>query len=176
LQRIEEVAPSLVATFTPLIHQFTLCIWNKTTIENLITALSDPEISTSSRTVAHMLLKDLASSHPKLFKDAVATLADWIIAQTSQVSPNRSKEDKQAVEDILKTLARLSDLDLAGKQGRDFVDALKTFALNGETEKQGRRATAIILKLKRRNVYADDLVTVLSQDWNASDNRKLCRH
>ena len=97
-----------------------------------------------------------------MFKDVKSTLADWIIAESSQISPNRSREDKEAVEDILKTLARLSDLDLPGKQGREFVDALKRFALEGETERQGRRATAVLLNLKRRNVYADDLVNVSS--------------
>jgi hypothetical protein len=162
IQRIEEVAPSLVATFTPFIQQCSLCIWNKTTVENLITALSEPEIPASSRTVAHILLKNLSLSHPKLFKDVTSTLADWINAESSQISLNRSREDKEAVEDILKTLSRLPDLDLPGKQGREFVVALKRFALEGETERQGRRATAVLLKLKRRNVYADDLVKVSS--------------
>ena len=162
IQRIEEVAPSLVATFTPFIQQCALYIWNKTTVENLIAALSSPEIPASSRTVAHILLKNLSSSHPKLFKDVKSTLADWIIAESAQISPNRTREDKEAVEDILKTLSRLNDLDLPGKPGREFVDALKRFGLEGETERQGRRATTVLLKLKRRNIYADDLVNVLS--------------
>ena len=75
---------------------------------------------------------------------------------------NRSREDKEAVEDMLKSLSRLDGLDLPGKQGRDFVDALKTFALGGETEKQGRRATAVLLRLKRRTAYATELVKVIS--------------
>jgi hypothetical protein len=152
--------PSLLTTFTPFIHHCTLCIWNKTTVENLITALSEPEIPSPSRAVAHILLKGLASTHPKLFKDVIPTLADWIIAEAAKVSPNHNNEDKEAVEDVLKALSRLSDLDLTGKQGREFIEALKTFALSGETEKQGRRSTTILLKLKRRNVYADDLVNV----------------
>ena len=160
LQRIEDMAPSLIATFSPFIFYHTLGLWNKTTVENAITALSEPDISATSRTVAHALLKDLALSHPKLFSGSIPSLADWIISEAGQASPNRSKEDKEAVEDILKALSRLDDLDLPGKQGKDFVDALKTFALEGETEKQGRRATAVLLKLKRRTVYASDLVKV----------------
>lgn len=160
LQRIEEVAPSLLTTFISSIHQCTLCIWNKTTLANLIAALSESEISPSSKAVAHVLLKGLAFSHPKLFKDVIPTLADWTIAEASKVSPSRNKEDKEAVEDVLKAISRLSDLDLTGKQGREFIEALKIFALNGETEKQGRRSTTVLLKLKRRNVYADDLVNV----------------
>jgi hypothetical protein len=166
LQRIEEVAPSLLTTFASFIHHCTLCIWNKTTVANLITALSEPEIPPPSRAVARILLKGLASSHPKLFKDVVPALADWIIAEAAKVSPNRSNEDKEAVEDILKALSRLSDLDLTGKQGREFIEALKTFALNGETEKQGRQSTTVLLKLKRRNVYADDLVNVFPFNWS----------
>jgi len=156
------MGPSLIATFNPFIFHYTLCIWNKTTVENAITALSESDISASSRTVAHALLKDLAPSHPKLFSGVIPALADWIIAEASQASPNRSREDKEAVEDILKVLSRLDDLDLPGKQGKDFVDALKTFALEGETEKQGRRATSVLLKLKRRTAYATELVKVVS--------------
>jgi hypothetical protein len=156
----------------PLIQQCSLGIWNKTTVENLITAVSDPDIPTSSRTVAHILLKDLAVTHAKLFKDIITTLADWIILESKQISPGRSREDKEAVEDILKTLSRLNDVDLPGKQGREFVEALKIFALEGETEKQGRRATAVLLKLKRRNVYADDLVNVVPI-VNYADSRQL---
>lgn len=144
-----------------MIQQCSLGIWNKTTVENLITALSDSEIPASSKIVAHVLLKVLPMSHSKLFKDSITTLADWIITESSQTSSNRSREQKQAVEDILKTLSRLKDIDPPGKQGREFVEALKKFALEGETEKQGRRATTVLLKLKRRNAYADDLVNVL---------------
>lgn len=162
LQRIEEVAPSLVATFTLFIYQFTHCVWNKTTIEALISVLSEADIPTSSRTVAHTLLKDLAHSHSNLFKHSIPILANWIISVANELSPNRSMEDKLAAEDVLKALSRLIELDLPGKQGRDFVDALKNFALHGETEKQGRSATAVLLKLKRRNLYADDLVRVTS--------------
>ena len=122
--------------------------------------LSDGDLHASSRRVAHVLLKDLAFSHPKLFSDMITTLADWIIAESIRVSPNRNRDEREIVEDVLKALSRLNDLDLPGKQGRDFVDALKTFALDGETEKQGRRATTVLLNLKRRNVHADDLVKV----------------
>ena len=160
LTRIEEVAPSLTSTFASLIYSFALCIWNKTTVENLITALSDSEVSISSRTVAHKLLKDLALTHPKLFTNVLPTLANWIIEQANQLSSTRSREDKQAAEDILKTVARLEDVDLTGRQEKDFVDALTKFALEGETEKQGRRATAILLKMKRRDIYAEELVNV----------------
>jgi len=160
MQRIEDMAPSLTTTLSSLILQQTLCLWNKTTVENAVTALSETDISASSRAVAHALLKDLAPSHPKLFSGVIATLANWIIAEADQSSPDRSREDKEAVEDILKALSRLDDLDLPGKQGKDFVDALKTFALKGETEKQGRRATAVLLKLKRRTAYANELVKV----------------
>ena len=156
------MAPSLIATFSQFIFQHTLCFWNKTTIENAITALSESDISASSRAVAHALVKDLAPSHPKLFSGVVASLADWIIAEAGQASANRSREDKDAVEDILKALSRLDDLDLPGKQGKDFVDALKTFASSGETEKQGRRATAVLLKLKRRAAYATELIKASS--------------
>lgn len=148
-----------------MIQQFSLGLWNKTTVENLIAALSDKDIPTSSRTVAHVLLTELALSHPKLFKESITTLADWIISESMHIAGNRSKEDKQTVEDVLKTLSRLKDVDLPGKQGREFVDALKKFALVGETEKQGRRATAVLLKLKRRNVYADDLVNVSTSTY-----------
>jgi hypothetical protein len=164
LQRVEDVAPSLTATFLPLIHQCTLGIWNKTTIDNLITALSDDDVPATSKTVAHILLKDVASSHSKLYTDAIPTLAKWIIAQSAEVSASRPTEEKEAVEDILKTLVRLGqhglDIDIPSKLGKDFVEALKTFALEGETGKQGRRATAILLKMKRGLVYADDLVSV----------------
>jgi len=163
MQRTEDMAPSLTATLSPFILQHTLCLWNKTTVENAITALSESDISASSRAVAHALLKDLAPSHPKVFSGVITTLAGWIIAEADEASPNRSREDKEAVEDILKALSRLDDLDLPGKQGKDFVDALKTFALKGETEKQGRRATAVILKLKRRTAYATELVKVSFQ-------------
>ena len=167
MTRVEEVAPSLVVTFTPFVFQSTLCMWNKTTVGNLITLLSDREISSASRSVAHNLLKDLASSHKKLFKDVVPSLAAFVIFEAARVSSNRSRESKVAVEDILKTLARLDDLDLPGKQGKEFIEALKTFALEGQTEKQGRAATSVLLKLKRRNVHADDLVKVIAPCWLA---------
>src|SRR5277367_2059656 len=109
MQRTEDMAPSLTATLSPFILQHTLCLWNKTTVENAITALSESDISASSRAVAHALLKDLAPSHPKLFSGVIPALADWIIAEASQASPNRSREDKEAVEDILKVLSRLDD-------------------------------------------------------------------
>jgi hypothetical protein len=162
LSRIEELAPSLVPTFTAFIHQCTLQLWNKTTFECLVTALSDEEVSSASRAVAHNILKQLSLSHPKVFKALVPTLAKWIIEQAEHVSPDNSIEDKLAVEDILKALSRSNELDLPGKQGKEFVDALKTFALEGDTERQGRRATTVLLKMKRRNVYAEDLVEVLS--------------
>lgn len=149
-----------MSTFGQFIQQCSLGIWNKTTVENLIAALSDSEVPASSKTVAHILLKVLPLSHQRLFKENKTTLADWIISESSQITPDRTREDKLAVEDILKTLYRLKDVDFPGKQGREFVDALKKFALEGETERQGRRATAVLLKMKLRNVYADDLVTV----------------
>lgn len=145
-----------------VIYQCTLGIWNKTTVDNLITLLSDKDVPADLKGVAHTLLKDLASSHPKLFKDFIGTLANWFIAQTAELSPDRSREEKAMAEDILKCLSRLNDLDLPGKQGNEFIEALKTFALSGETEIQGRRATAVLLKLKRRNVHAEDLVNVSS--------------
>lgn len=160
MQRIEDMAPTLTATMSPFILQHTLCLWNKTTVENAITALSEPDIPASSRAVAHALLKNLAPSHPKVFSGVIGSLAGWIIAEADQASPNRSREDKEAVEDVLKALSRLEGLDLPGKQGKDFVDALKIFALKGETEKQGRRATAVLLQLKRRTAYATELVKV----------------
>lgn len=160
LQRIEDVAPTLAQTFTVMIYQYTLGIWNKTTIDNLIACLSDDEIPTTSKTVAHTLLKNLASSHPKLFKDFISTLAQWITSQSKEISQDRSREDKLVVEDILKCLSRLGELDLPGSEGKAFVGALKEFALNGETERQGRAATTILLKLKMGNVYAEDLVAV----------------
>lgn len=152
----------MVATFSPLIYQSTLCVWNKTTVNNLITALSNTEMPSPLRAVAHNLLKDLASSHKKLFKTLIPSLAGFIVAEAGQVASNKSSEDMVAVEDILKTMSRLDDLDLPGKQGKDFIEALKTFALEGQTEKQGRGATSVLLKLKRRNVHADDLVKVVS--------------
>ena len=160
LLRIEEVAPSLVTTFTAFIHQCTLQLWNKTTLECLVTALSDAEVPSSSRAVAHDLLKQLSLSHSTIFKPLIPTLAKWIIDEAEKVSPDNSIEDKLAVEDILKAVSRLNEIDLPGKQGKDFVDALKTFALEGDTERQGRRATTILLNMKRRNVYAEDLVEV----------------
>ena len=160
LQRVEEVAPSLVPTFTSFIHLCTLTLWNKTILEALVAALSDAEMPSSSRKMAHLLLKTLATSHPNLFKTVAPTLADWIIAESALISDNRSREDVEAAEDVLKALARLSGLDFSGKQGKDFVEALKKFALEGESERQGRRATAILLKLKRSNLYAEELVQV----------------
>jgi hypothetical protein len=156
---VEEVVPS-GSTFGALVYECTLCIWNKTTVESLVNALSDADIPASSKIVAHTLLKDLAIHLPKIFKNMVPILADFIITEASKVSPNRTREEKEAVEDVLKTLSRLDNLDLPGKQGKEFIDALKTFALDGETEKQGRRATTVLLKLKRHTVYADDLVNV----------------
>jgi hypothetical protein len=152
----------MVAVFTAFIHHCTLCLWNKTTVENLITALSDAEIPTESRTVAHTMLKDLSAYHLKLFKDVVPTLAKWIIDRAAKVSHHNTREDKIAVEDVLKVLSRLNEVDLPGKQGKEFVEALKTFALEGETERQGRRATMVLLKMKRRHAFADVLVKVLN--------------
>src|SRR5579862_4745758 len=130
-----------------MVYKHTLCIWNKTTIDNLITCLSQDDLPEASKTVAHTLLKDLASSHPKLFKDSIGRLARWVTAEAKHISPNRSREEKVIAEDILKCISRLSDLDLPGKEGKEFVGALKEFALQGETEKEGRAATAILLKL-----------------------------
>lgn len=130
-------------------------------MEALVTALSDAETSSSARKTAHVLLKTLALSHPKLFKSVSGTLADWIISESSSISDNRSREDIETVEDVLKALARLPDLDFSGKQGKDFVQALKKFALEGESEREGRRATAVLLKLKRSNLHAEELVEVL---------------
>jgi hypothetical protein len=152
----------MVATFTPVIHHCTLCLWNKTTVDNLIVALSDTEIPSESRTVAHTLLKDLTVDHPKVFQDAIPTLAQWIIDRAAEVSHHNTREGKIAIEDVLKVLSRLEPLDLPGKQGKQFIDALKTFALEGETEKQGRRATMVLLKMKRRHAYADELVNVFA--------------
>jgi hypothetical protein len=152
----------MVVTFTPFIHHCTLCLWNKTTVENLITALSDTEIPSESRTVAHTLLKDLTVNHPKLFRDVIPTLAQWIIDRAAEVSRHNTREDKIAIEDVLKVLSRLDPVELPGKQGKEFIDALKTFALEGETEKQGRRATMVLLKMKRRHAYADELVKVFT--------------
>jgi hypothetical protein len=150
----------MVAVFTAFIHHCTACLWNKTTVENLITAVSDTEIPAESRTVAHTLLKDLTVHHLKLFKDVVPTLAKWVIDRAADVSHHNTREDKVAVEDVLKTLSRLTEVDLPGKQGKEFVEALKTFALEGETERQGRRATMVLLKMKRRHAFADVLVKV----------------
>jgi hypothetical protein len=130
------------------------------TVEALVAALSDAETSSAARRTAHVLLKTLALSNPKLLKSASATLADWIISESASISDNRSREDIETVEDVLKALARLPDVDFSGKQGKDFVEALKKFALEGESERQGRRATAILLKLKRSNLYAEELVEV----------------
>jgi hypothetical protein len=152
------MAPSLVTTFSPFILQYTPCIWNKTTIQNAIAALSEADIPPPSKTVAHMLLKLLSKSHAEFFVSLIPSLADWIINEASLASPNRNREDKEAVEDILKALSRLGDLRLA--ESKDFVNALKTFALEGETEGQGRRATTILLKLKRPTVHATELVKV----------------
>jgi len=41
-----------------------------------------------------------------------------------------------------------------------LTDALKKFALEGETEKQGRRATTVLLQSKRKTLYADELAQV----------------
>jgi hypothetical protein len=150
----------MVAAFTAFIYHCTACLWNKTTVENLITAVSDTEIPAESRTVAHTLLKDLTVHHLKLFKDVVPTLAKWIIDRAAAVSHHNTREEKLAVEDVLKALSRLNDVDLPGKQGKEFVEALKTFALEGETERQGRRATMVLLKMKRRHAFADVLVKV----------------
>ena len=152
----------MVPVFTAVIHHCTLCLWNKTTVENLITAVSDKEIPTESRTVAHRMLKDLTDYHPKLFKDVVPTLAKWIIDRAAEVSHHNTREDKIAVEDVLKALSRINEVDLPGKQGRDFVEALKTFALKGETERQGRRSTMVLLKMKRKHAFADVLVKVVN--------------
>ena len=111
--------------------------------------------------MAHDLLKQLSLSHSKIFKDLVPTLAKWIVDEAGKVSPDNSIEDKLAVEDVLKAVSRLPEVDLPGKQGKDFVEALKTFALEGDTERQGRRATTILLNMKRRNIYAEDLVEVI---------------
>src|ERR1700737_2947228 len=104
MQRVEDVAPALAATFIPVIHQYTLGIWNKTTINNFINALSDKDVPATSKAIAHLFLKELALSHSKLFKDVVPTLAKWVVAQAAEVSPDRTSEEKQTVEDILKTL------------------------------------------------------------------------
>lgn len=174
MQRIADVAPALVTTLTTLVYECTLCLWNKTTVESLISALSDSNISATSKTVAHTLLKDLAIHLPKLFQGITPKLADFIISEARHVSTDRRREDKEAVEDVLKTVSRLEDLDGLGKQGREFVDALKKFALEGETEKQGRRATVVLLKLKRRTVYADDLVKV--KPLRARPNNRKSSH
>jgi len=158
------VGKAFVDTFQTLIYLTTPCIWNVTTVDTLIAALSEPDIPTTSKTVAHTLLKDLALTHYKLFTTAIPTLAEWIITQSKEVSADRTREEKLAAEDILKCLARLGakglDLDLLGKQGKEFIAALTVFALNGETEKQGRRATTILLSLKHQNAYAEDLINV----------------
>jgi Sister chromatid cohesion protein PDS5 protein len=146
-------------------------------VDTLIIALSEKDVPGPSKTFAHILLKDLASSHPKLFKDVIPTLVNWIIAQAAEVVPGRSSEEKTAVEDTLKTLARLGlnglDLDLPGKQGKEFIAALKTFALNGETGKQGRRATAVLLKMKRKTLHADDLVKVCHPQDQIDDRKSF---
>ena len=160
LQRVEEVAPAVVPTFTSFIQICTLTLWNKTTVEALVAVLSDAETPSSAKRTAHVLLKTLALSNPKLFKSSLSTLADWIISESASISDNRSREDIETVEDVLKALARLPDLDLSGKQGKDFVEALKKFVLEGESERQGRRATAVLLKLKRSHLYAEELVEV----------------
>jgi hypothetical protein len=163
LQRVAEVSPSLTTTFNTLISECTLGIWNKTTVETLISILSEPDLPPELKSAAHIPLKDLAIHLPKLFKNMLVKLANFIVSEAELVSENRNTEDKQAVENVLKTISRLDDIDLPVKQAKPFVDALKKFALEGETEKQGRRATVVLLKLKRRSVYADDLVNVTSR-------------
>lgn len=123
-------------------------------------ALSDVEVPSVSKAVAHDLIKQLSLSHPKIFKNLVPTLAQWIIEQAERVSPDNSLEDKLAVEDVLKAVSRLTGVDLPGKLGKDFANALKTLALEGDTERQGRRATTILLNMQKRNLYAEDLVDV----------------
>jgi hypothetical protein len=90
----------------------------------------------------------------------IPTLADWIIERASELSSSNSKEDKHVAEDVLKTLGRLDTVELTGRQGIAFEDALKKFALEGETEKQGRRATVILLKMKRQELHVDELTKV----------------
>jgi len=153
----------LTTVFTSFIQQCTLQLWNKTTLECLITALSDVEVPSASKAVAHDLIKQLSLSHPKIFKNLVPTLAEWIIERAERVSPDNSIEDKLAVEDVLKAVSRLHGVDLPGKLGKDFVNALKTLALEGDTERQGRRATTILLNMQKRNLYAEDLVDVIPQ-------------
>lgn len=132
-------------------------------MENLITALSEKDLSDSSKRVAHILLKHLAATHSTILKDFVPVLAEWIASQSKQASPDRSREEKEAVEDVLKALSRLEEeFDLPSKLNKEFVEALKIFALEGESERQGRSATTILLKLPRRNAYAEDLVEVLN--------------
>ena len=153
----------MTSVFTSFIQQCTLQLWNKTTLECLITALSDVEVPSASKAVAHDLIKQLSLSHPKIFKNLVPTLAEWIIERAERVSPDNSIEDKLAVEDVLKAVSRLHGVDLPGKLGKDFVNALKTLALEGDTERQGRRATTILLNMQKRNLYAEDLVDVIPQ-------------
>ncbi len=153
----------MTTVFTSFIQQCTLQLWNKTTLECLITALSDVEVPSASKAVAHDLIKQLSLSHPKIFKNLVPTLAEWIIERAERVSPDNSIEDKLAVEDVLKAVSRLHGVDLPGKLGKDFVNALKTLALEGDTERQGRRATTILLNMQKRNLYAEDLVDVIPQ-------------
>ena len=153
----------MTTVFTSFIQQCTLQLWNKTTLGCLITALSDVEVPSASKAVAHDLIKQLSLSHPKIFKNLVPTLAEWIIERAERVSPDNSIEDKLAVEDVLKAVSRLHGVDLPGKLGKDFVNALKTLALEGDTERQGRRATTILLNMQKRNLYAEDLVDVIPQ-------------
>ena len=151
----------MTTVFTSFIQQCTLQLWNKTTLKCLITALSDVEVPSASKAVAHDLIKQLSLSHPKIFKNLVPTLAEWIIERAQRVSPDNSIEDKLAVEDVLKAVSRLPGVDLPGKLGKDFANALKTLALEGDTERQGRRATTILLNMQKRNLYAEDLVDVI---------------
>lgn len=161
-----------MTVFTSFVQQCTLQLWNRTTLECLITALSDVEVPSASRAVAHDLIKQLSLSHPKIFKSLVPTLANWIVEQAERVSPDNSIEEKLAVEDILKAVSRLTGVDLPGKQGKAFAEALKTFALEGDTERQGRRATTILLNMQHRNLYAEDLVDVAPLEIQ-TDNSKL---
>jgi Sister chromatid cohesion protein PDS5 protein len=160
LTRIEELAPGLVTTFNAVVFQCTLGIWNKTTVENLIALLSKKDVPVEVRSAAHTLMNVLTRKHGELFKDFVPALMEWIISQSKEISLDRDRDDKLAVEDVLKCLARLDNVELPGKQGKEFLHALKKFALSGETAKQGRRAATILVKLKRGSVYADDLLQV----------------
>ena len=160
----------MTTVFTSFIQQCTLQLWNKTTLECLITALSDVEVPSASKAVAHDLIKQLSLSHPKIFKNLVPTLAEWIIERAERVSPDNSIEDKLAVEDVLKAVSRLHGVDLPGKLGKDFVNALKTLALEGDTERQGRRATTILLNMQKRNLYAEDLVDVIPKEMQTDDS------